>query len=140
MTVTTRDAANTIIDGPTQSTAYTIKQIGKNVIADGHVTSSKPSEGFMKKVKVRDTAAGNARGWNPDGATTTFMISEPLAGNPSSSGSSAIINVDDGVVTDPLCNAGQVFGGVISIVCATAPSDGSDLDYTIINLPPNAAA
>jgi hypothetical protein len=38
VTVTTRDTFNNIIDGPSQSTAYTIKQIGKNVIADGHLT------------------------------------------------------------------------------------------------------
>jgi subtilisin len=140
VTVTTRDSANAVIDGPTQSTAYSIKQIGKNVIADGHITSTKPAESFMKKVMLRDTAAGNARGWNPDGATTTFIISEPLAGNPSNFGSSATINVEDPVVTDPLCNAGQVFGGVISVVCATAPTDGSDLDYTITNLPPNVVS
>jgi hypothetical protein len=137
ITVTTRNAANAIIDGPTQSTAYTIKQIGVNAIADGHITSSKPSEGLMKKVTLRDTAAGNARGWNPDGAITNFQIIEPLASN---SGSSAIINVEDPVVADPLCNAGQVFGGVISVVCATAPTDGSDLDYTIMNLPPNVVS
>jgi subtilisin len=140
VTVTTRDASNNIIDGPTQSNAYTIKQIGKNVIADGHITSTKPAESFMKKVILPDNAAGNTLGWNPDGSTTTFVISEPLAGDPSDFGSSAIINVDDHVSTDPLCNAGQVFGGVISVVCATAPTDGSDLNYTIMNLPPNVVS
>ena len=39
--VTTRNAANGIIDGPTQSTAYTIKQIGTNVIADNAITTDK---------------------------------------------------------------------------------------------------
>ncbi|MPZ07846.1 MAG: hypothetical protein GEU26_15770 [Nitrososphaeraceae archaeon] len=39
VTVTTRNAANAIIDGPTQSTAYTMKQIGSNAIADNSVTS-----------------------------------------------------------------------------------------------------
>jgi hypothetical protein len=91
----------------------------------------------MNRTVLLDNAAGNARGWNPDGATTSFIISERLAGNPSDFGSSAIINVNDDVVTDPLCNAGQVFGGIISVVCATPPTDGSDLGYTIINLPPN---
>ena len=32
VTVTTRDAANTVIDGPSQSTAYTVKQVGTNAI------------------------------------------------------------------------------------------------------------
>jgi hypothetical protein len=48
VTVTTRDAANAIIDGPSQSAAYTIKQIGTSAIADGHITSSKPAKSFMK--------------------------------------------------------------------------------------------
>src|ERR687891_2841872 len=72
VTVTTRNAANAIIDGPSQSTAYTIKQIGTNAIADNSITSTKPAESFMKVVTVLDNAAGNARGWNPDGVETDF--------------------------------------------------------------------
>ena len=41
VTVTTRNAANAIIDGPSQSTAYTIKQIGVNAIADNAITDAK---------------------------------------------------------------------------------------------------
>jgi hypothetical protein len=43
VTVTTRDAANTTIDGPTESMAYTIKQVGTNNIADGAITGNKIS-------------------------------------------------------------------------------------------------
>jgi hypothetical protein len=107
VTVTTRNAANTIIDGPTQSTAYTMKQIGTNAIAnnaitssklgtfsvtdskldagsvstskieDGAITSTKPAESFMKRVTVLDNAAGHAVGWDPDGSTLAFGIFEP---------------------------------------------------------------
>src|SRR5919106_2831182 len=76
VTVTTRDASNTIIDGPTQSTAYTMKQIGKNAIADGHITtpkiadfsitSTKPNEGFVKRVTLLDDVGGHDKGWNPN--------------------------------------------------------------------------
>ena len=31
----------------------------------------------MKKVTLLDDAAGNALGWNPDGVTTIFKITEP---------------------------------------------------------------
>jgi hypothetical protein len=115
-----------------------MKQIGANAIADNSITRTKPAESFMKKVFVADTEAGHAVGWNPDGITTGFSITEPLAGNPSPLGSSAIINVQDFISgVDILCGAGRVFLGTIGIVCATAPPDGSDLDYTIVNLPPH---
>jgi hypothetical protein len=87
VTVRTRNAANTPIDGPTPSTAYTMKQIGVNTIAniavttpkisDGAITSTKPAESFMKDVSVFDNPAGNAIGWDPDGIETSFEISEP---------------------------------------------------------------
>jgi hypothetical protein len=93
VTVITRNAANAIIDGPTQSTAYTMKQVGTNAIADSSITKTKPAESFMKKVPVADNAAGHARGWNPNGVATTFSITEPLAGNPINIGSSAIGNL-----------------------------------------------
>src|SRR5918996_876509 len=86
VTVTTRDTSNTIIDGPTPSTAYTIKQIGNNVIAnsaittpkiaDNSITSTKPNQNFMKRVTLTDNAAGNNLGWNPDGVKTQFAITE----------------------------------------------------------------
>src|SRR5918996_1634311 len=63
VTVTTRNAANAIIDGPTQSTAYTMKQIGVNAIADNSITSTKPAESFMKVVTKPDTDSGV--GWDP---------------------------------------------------------------------------
>jgi hypothetical protein len=54
VTVTTRNAANAIIDGPSPSSAYTIKQIGVNAIADNSITSTKPAESFMKRVTIID--------------------------------------------------------------------------------------
>jgi hypothetical protein len=41
VSITTRDSANAIIDGPTSTNAYNIKQIGTGQIADGAVTGSK---------------------------------------------------------------------------------------------------
>ena len=53
VTVTTRNAANAIIDGPTQSTAYTMKQIGTNAIADNSITLSKPAEFYEESYLIR---------------------------------------------------------------------------------------
>jgi hypothetical protein len=97
---------------------------------------SKPAESFMKKVTVFDNDAGHAVGWNPNGIDiTTFFINEPLAGNPDSSGSSAIVNV-----VNRVCSAAQVFAGTLEVVCTTPPADTASLDYIIINLPPNTVS
>jgi prealbumin domain-containing protein len=52
VTVTTRNAANGIIDGPTQSTAYSIKQIGTSDIADNAVTTPKIADGSITSSKL----------------------------------------------------------------------------------------
>jgi hypothetical protein len=53
VTVTTRNAGNAIIDGPTQSTANTMKQIGTNAIANGAITSTKPAEFYEELQTTR---------------------------------------------------------------------------------------
>jgi hypothetical protein len=109
VSITTRDPGNSIIDGPTATNSYNIKQIGTNDIADNSITSSKitdgiisitdfaddaittpkiadnsiistkSSESFMKRVTLLDNSAGNTLGWNPTGGTFEFVISEPNA-------------------------------------------------------------
>jgi hypothetical protein len=146
VTVTTRDASNTIIDGPTQSTAYTIKQIGNNAIAnnaittpkiaDNSITSTKPAESFMKRVSVEDTPAGHAVGWNPNDVDTLFTILEP-----------EVVGFDFtfvGVVVDSafdvnhFCDTvNQFMDGRFTIACSTPPSEEAFLDYIVVNLPPH---
>jgi hypothetical protein len=75
--ITTRDSGGNLIDGPSQTNVYTIKKIGSADIADGAITSTKPAESFMKKVTLLDNPAGNAKGWDPNGVTIHFFISEP---------------------------------------------------------------
>ena len=47
VTVTTRNAPNTVIDGPTQSIAYKIKQMGTADIADDAITTNKIADGAI---------------------------------------------------------------------------------------------
>jgi hypothetical protein len=136
VTVTTRNAANAIIDGPTQSTAYTMKQIGTNAIADNSITSTKPAESLMKRGRATDNPAGNAAGWNPNGVTTTFTISEPAV----SSYVEAFIIVE--VVqsmgaANHSCDTVAHSSGSFTIICSTPPPNASDLNYVIFNLPPH---
>ena len=134
VTVTTRNAANTPIDGPTPSTAYTMKQIGANVIADNSITSTKPAESFMKKVNVLDNAAGNAVGWNPNNVVTNFNILEDgVIGG----GDDSFVSVIVASGTNLQCQTNIVFPDGFQFTCDTAPSDGARLEYMVVNLPPN---
>jgi hypothetical protein len=121
VTVTTRNAANAIIDGPTQSTAYTMKQIGSNAIA----------QSFMKKVRLLDNAAGNARGWNPNGAQQGFGITEPAVSNTGTSLVSMTVDSFGSIG----CFVSGYSTGMFFTTCEFAPAEGSLLDYVVINLP-----
>jgi hypothetical protein len=138
VTVTTKRPAGTTIDGPTQSTAYKIKQIGTNDITDNSITSSKPAESFMKKVILSD----GQNGWNPDGITKLFSIFDtdiPLTG-----ASSSFFNIFafDSIGATPenhfcdvvrLTPSAQTF----TIACSTPPNELDELHYVIENLPPH---
>ena len=52
VTVTTRTAGGTTIDGPTSSNSLNIKQIGTDQIADGAVTAGKIPNGAITKPKI----------------------------------------------------------------------------------------
>jgi hypothetical protein len=142
VTVTTRNAANAIIDGPTQSTAYTMKQIGTNAIADNSITSSKPAASLMKKVILSDDAAGNALGWNPNGATTSFVIDETAIPQSGAITSFISIIVIDNIGTTPenyFCDVVRLTPSAqeFSIACSLPPNEVDELHYVIENLPPH---
>jgi hypothetical protein len=127
-TITTRDSSENLIDGPSQTNVYTIKKVGSSDLADGSVTSTKPAESFMKKVSVFDNAAGHAVGWDPNGASTVFTISEPA------------IVATDGIfftveVVNTICAVDTHFSGTFQVRCQEAPIDSSALRYVVGNLP-----
>ena len=135
VTVTTRTAGGTVIDGPTTSNGFSMKQIGTGQIADNSITSTKPAESFMKKVAVSDTPAGNAKGWTPDGVDTTFTISEPLLST--ASFTYVTMYVLSGTSTNHFCNVvpvDAIFGN-FDIACSSPPANLDALRYVVINLP-----
>jgi hypothetical protein len=135
--ITTKDSGGTPIDGPSQTNVYTIKKIVSSDLADGSVTFTKPAESFMKRVTLQDNAAGNAAGWNPDGVTTFFTITEPEALG--SIGSFASVTVDTPLDTNYFCDVVDQGspGAAFQIRCFSPPVDGDNLDYVVINLPPH---
>ncbi len=132
VTVTTRNAANTIIDGPTQSTAYTMKQVGVNAIADKSITSTKPAKSFMKRVTVFDDAVGHAVGWDPDGVDVSFQISEPaVSGRDTTYVTARVFPTNQGQG----CQVADANTGGFVFLCDVAPGETADLHYVVENLP-----
>jgi hypothetical protein len=133
--ITTMDSIGNVIDGPSQTNVYVIRQISASDIADSAVTTqkiadeaitpTKPAESFMKRIMLLDDAGGNALGWNPDGIETAFNIIAP---------------VDEDSFVDIMLprTCSVAFGldpGFFTFHCDTAPPDNSVLNYLITNLP-----
>jgi hypothetical protein len=87
----------------------------------------------MKRVTVFDTANGHAVGWDPDGVTTTFSISDTSI----ASLDEAYISVEVVTLftTNYFCDTVFQEPGSMDIACASAPIDGVALHYVVENLP-----
>ena len=135
VTVTTRNAGGTAIDGPTLSNSLNMKQIGSGQIADGAITSTKPAESFMKQVQLFDDAAGNDAGWNPDGSFLTFSIN-PAPGVSGTSDNFIVL-----MQGEPIFPYGcevpwpSISFEEFNIACETAPQPGASLKYLSIHVP-----
>jgi hypothetical protein len=143
VTITTRNSAAGIIDGPTPTSAYNMKQIGTGQIADGTITSTKPAESFMKRVIVLDNAAGNAVGWNPDGGDTHFIINDnDVSCNNITTCSfiSPYVVDGDGFFVNHFCDVVSVELFNFDLVCFSAPPNNSVLHYEVENLSPHVVS
>jgi hypothetical protein len=104
-------------------------------IADNSVTSTKVSQTFMKRVTVTDSTAGHAVGWNPDGGTLGFIITEPAVLDQNTAYVS--IEVEGGFD----CHVSCQFTGGFSFRCHPAagsragPPNRAELHYIVIELP-----
>jgi hypothetical protein len=132
-TITTRDSAGNLIDGPSVTNVYIIKRIEGNDVA----------ESFMKRVTLLDDPSGHARGWDPSGqpgnggGPRNFIISESAISsdidNPFFT-----VEVVFGVGAEGLiCAAGNhdPVGKTFAVSCTFSPPNGSELHYVVGNLP-----
>lgn len=138
--MTTKNGSNGVIDGPT-STVFKLTRIVGAMMAprsvrtlgiDGAViTASKIAPSFMKFVQLHDDADVNAKGWNPDGSTGTFII-EDTSITAESVLAFSTVNAD----LDDICNAMSLLPVVqkFGIDCNN-PDDGDMLNYVLINRP-----
>jgi hypothetical protein len=143
VSITTRNAANGVIDGPTPTSAYNMVQVGNAQIAPGAVTTTKIATGavtsgdisssFMRSKFFLDDAAGHAVGWNPDGTLNSFSITDPAITVPENA---ILVNVAD-FGADSGCNPLSTTPGAFFLDCLNPPLDGSSLHYIIFNLEPS---
>jgi hypothetical protein len=124
--ITTRDSGGNLIDGPSSTNVYTIKQIGSNDV----------SEDLIKKVTLLDNAGGNVAGWNPDGVDTFFIIEEPDIVDIDNAFISIIVK--DGL-TPHFCDVSDFEANGFAVACSSAPDDGDSLHYVLEHLPPHVS-
>jgi hypothetical protein len=151
---TERTTTPIIIDGPTLSNFFPIKDIGTNdiransvtssKIADNSVTSSKVADnsiigddistGFMIRKTMHDDTAGHANGWNPDASTTEYAISDSDISGASSSEFVSVMILSGNPV---FCAAAIGDAGLFGVYCNSPPGESAELDYIISKLPPH---
>jgi hypothetical protein len=134
VSITTRNAANGVIDGPTPTSAFNMVQLGNAQIAPGAVTTTKIATGAVTSGDVADNAIGankisssfmramelfdGQNGWEPDGVTTEFdIIDTSLTDN-----SLVFVNVQEGSTNEAICGVESVLAGnFFRVVCSQAP-------------------
>ncbi len=106
--------AQVILDGPTQSPSFPIKDITGNDV----------SPNFMIRKTLHDDSPGNLNGWNPNGATQSFTIGD----NDVSVGDFVSVTLGD---SNKICGVDGVGGTSFAVVCNPAPGNGAFLNYLI---------
>ena len=110
--------------------------IDSSDIADGTITVDKMSSSFMKFVRLADDTTGNTAGWNPDGSTKLFEITESSIVHTGSKASVVAISlhdVDFSISSIPTCSVTNISnGGPFKIGCNNAPTDGAILSYVVL--------
>jgi hypothetical protein len=123
VSITTRNSGNGIIDGPTASSSFPISAIGPNAV----------SSGFMIRKTLFDDAAGNAKGWNPNGGSNPLFVSDSdISGSPDS----IFVSV---IVATRICATSvmDTDAHIFIVLCNNPPADNSNLHYVITKLPSN---
>jgi len=124
ISIATADTASVIIDGPTLSRSFPIKDI----------TGDDVSPSFMIRKTLYDDDAGHVHGWDPNGSTKSFAIFDP---DISGASDSEFINVMIRYANLVYCTASPGDTGLFVVHCDSAPVDSAVLDYVTTKLPAN---
>jgi hypothetical protein len=108
-------------------------------IATGTIESSNVKTSFMKFVRLVDDTAGNTAGWDPNGSTKLFTITESSIVHTGTKMSVVAISLNDNdfsLGSIPTCSVVQiteVSDGSFKIGCNNPPTNGAVLGYVVIN-------
>ena len=120
--ISTADTVPTVIDGPTLSWSFKIREITGNDV----------SPNFMIRKTLNDDAAGHAHGWDPDASTTSYAIFDSdIIGASDAEFVSVMIRNGNAVY----CSATTADTGLFHVQCNSAPGNSAILDYIITKLP-----
>ena len=89
---------------------------------------------LMKFIRFADDSTGNAAGWNPNGATTEFTITDSDIIHTGTKMSVVAINLHDNSAS-PVCSVKTITGGAFNIKCTIAPAVGAILGYVLMTPP-----
>jgi hypothetical protein len=121
--------AQVILDGPTQSPSFPIKDITGNDV----------SPNFMIQKILTDEPNGNNLGWNPDGSGTAFAIADSDIKAPLSN-IHISVNLQSGVAGAGGCTVFNIETAGFSFNCSSPPPNHAELHYLIIKLPAQITA
>jgi len=161
LSVTTRDTAAGIIDGPTNSATFTLTQVTSSMIAgssitttkildgqvmnsdlasnsvdsakisDATITSADTSPSFMKFVQLLDNSAGHGVGWDPNGILRVFMINDT---DVTSQSNILLTLITPFGGSDSNCGVDSMKEAQFRVYCdsSSVPPNGSYLNYIMI--------
>ena len=109
--------------------------VGSSEIQDGSITTTDISTSFMKFIRFADDVTGFAAGWNPNGATTEFTITDSDIIHTGSKMSVVAISLHDNSAS-PVCSVKTIdSGGEFRVKCTIAPAEGAILGYVLMTPP-----
>ena len=128
VSIATENTTPTIIDGPTNSFLFPIKDI----------TGDDVSPGFMLRKTLKDDAAGHAHGWDPNGATTALVVSDSDIDIQNAADlDKTFISILVYLSGQTVCGVNFITDGAFTINCSQGIFDGAELHYVITKLPPH---
>jgi hypothetical protein len=126
VSIATENTTPTIIDGPTNSFLFPIKDI----------TGDDVSPGFMLRKTLKDDAAGHAHGWDPNGATTALVVSDSDIDIQNAADlDKTFVSILVYASGQTVCGVNFITDGFFTVNCSQGIFDGAELHYVITKLP-----
>jgi hypothetical protein len=127
VSITTKNTGGNTIDGPTNSPSFVIKAIeGLDI-----------DPNFMNRKTLLDDTAGHAQGWDPNGVTTDFTITDSDVQIDEEAVFQTFVTVmlRNSHTSNSVCMVNHTDLEHFFMNCIGAPPDGAQLHYEIHKLP-----